>query len=489
MNTEIAQLLQLESDIGTNYVEQSLGYKPDTNEYGLTETEFLVIRMLVSNGQSSIQQHLYEKRQPTRLESLLCGYLDAALKKIPKEDTVGYVYRVTSQNILSPSDKSSLISYPAYLTASKKWLSTSDNCSLIIRLAGRTKARSVYKAYEMNKMLPEEQVEFPRNTKFYVEDYEIKDGNTIVKLLEMPDYMWPAEKLTNNVSDFFNEITTIDIREAVKQGLNSEIHLTCSKDGKAINSLCTDEGEVFISPTFAQALWNLCYIGLSLSDKRIVGEELAKEGVTLDSVCREIIVANCNEPRALYLLALQNAYNTEDLLYQMTGLLSNQYLHSDDVFLGQIDVLGELEKRVGGLYMTGMGCVLLHELTHYYKRHFERLGSESRKSLEMEADSLAFESLLALDGGIRQTAILGGLAPLLLGFYMNPTMLPLQNYYREDVRLFTQYDKIDDKRRASVFVANVLSDWLERYHNRKLMIHREHEEETVEEIRSILNGM
>ena len=158
MNAEIAQLLQLESDIGTNYVEQSLGYKPEKNEYGLTETEFLVIRMLVSNGQSLIQQHLYEKRQQTKLESLLCGYLDAALEKIPKEDTVGYVYRVTSQNILSPSDKSSVVSYPAYLTASKQWLSSNDNCSLIIRLAGRTKARSVYKAYEMNQMLPEEQV-------------------------------------------------------------------------------------------------------------------------------------------------------------------------------------------------------------------------------------------------------------------------------------------------------------------------------------------
>ena len=99
MNAEIEQLIQLEKDLGSNFVEQSLGYKPDTDIYGLTETEFLLIRMLVSNGQSLIQKHLYEGSEPTELESLLCNYLDSALEKLPKEDTTETVFRVTSNSI------------------------------------------------------------------------------------------------------------------------------------------------------------------------------------------------------------------------------------------------------------------------------------------------------------------------------------------------------------------------------------------------------
>ena len=139
MNAEIEQLIQLEKDLGSNLVEQSLGYKPDTDIYGLTETEFLLIRMLVSNGQSLIQKHLYEGSEPTELESLLCNYLDSALEKLPKEDTTETVFRVTSNSIFSPTDVGKEITIPAYLTASKKWLSTSDNCVYVIRLSGRTK--------------------------------------------------------------------------------------------------------------------------------------------------------------------------------------------------------------------------------------------------------------------------------------------------------------------------------------------------------------
>ena len=215
MNAEIEQLIQLEKDLGSNFVEQSLGYKPDTDIYGLTETEFLLIRMLVSNGQSLIQKHLYEGTEPTGLESLLCNYLDAALEKLPKEDTTETVFRVTSNSFFSPTDVGKEITIPAYLTASKKWLSTSDNCVYVIRLSGRTKAKSIYKAYEVMPQLPEEQVEFPMNTKFYVADVCSKGGKTMVELWERPYNMWPAEQLTNNVSDFFNLITTIDIQANV----------------------------------------------------------------------------------------------------------------------------------------------------------------------------------------------------------------------------------------------------------------------------------
>ena len=91
---------------------------------------------------------------------------------------------------------------------------------------------------------------------------------------------------------------------------------------------------------------------------------------------------------------------------------------------------------------------------------------------------------------IYKTAILGGLAPFLLGFYRNPPLAPTPNYYREDIRLFRQYDKIvKEKRRVSIFVANVLSDWLYRFHSTTVEVKNGHEEDTVEEIRKIINAL
>lgn len=491
MNKEIEHLLELEKNLGSNYVEQSFGYKPDTDEYGLTETEFLVLRMLVSNGESLIQEHLYEDTNPTELDGLLWKYLDAAIEKMPKEDTAIMVYRMTGNSFFSSSDVGKEVVFPAYLTASKIRLSTNYNCEYEIRLTGRTKAKSVYKVYEVMPVAPEYQVEFPRNTKFYVEDIITEKGKTLVKLWELPDNLWPAEKLTNNISGFFDNITAIDIQDAVNKGLNSQIQLMTTREGKVINACSSTDGIVYVSPTFAQAFWNLCYIGLWLSDYKIVTEELSANNISLDMVCHEIDKAGSTDPRGLYLKALHDGYNWEDLLIKAIFLLQNQYSPSEDRFYGNINMLDELVKKVSGLYMTGMGCILLHELTHYYKNHHVRRFTENIKDLELEADNCAFDSILALKGDIKATAILGGIASLLLPFYMNPQLKSKTNYYREDVRLFTQYDKISgkDKTKASVFVANVLSSWLERYHGRTIVVKRNHEEETVEEIRKVLNGL
>lgn len=490
MNAEIKQLLDLEKNIGTSFVAQSLGYQLDDNPYNLTETEFLLIRMLVSNGQSLIQSHLYKGTQPTELESLLVKYLDAALEKMPKEDTTDIVFRVTSDSIITPEDMGKEITIPAYLTASKKLLSTNDNCVYVIRLNGRTKAKSLYKTYEVTPFLPEEQVEFPRNSKFYVEDVYYKDGKTVIELLERPDNIWPVEKLSNNVSDLFKTIKTIDIQDAVNKGLNPKIHFMSTLSGRRIWAECSDKKEVYVSPTFAQALWNLCYVGLWLSDIRILNEEFEKAGTSLEEVCLEIDKANCDDYRALYIKAVNDASNIkDDLFFQIRDLINNQYTNSDDQLLGGINLYGEFEKRVGGLYKTGMGCILLHELTHIYHEHFQRLASEERKELEQEADNNAFDSILAQTGKDRETGILGSIASYLLMFYMNPALNKSDKYYREDERLFTQYDKIDDKRKASIFVANVLSDWLEKHRSIKVEVKHNHEEETVEEIRNILSGL
>lgn len=182
---EIEYLKKLEEQFGTNYIAQSEGYEPHDKTFGLTDAEFLTIRMMVSNGSSLIQDYLYKGRQPTELESLLSSYLDSALLKLPLENTVDEVYRLDSKTFISQSDVSSVITYPAYLTASTKFLEAKFRVQYIIKLSQNTKARCVYRVYEILPEFPECQVEFPRGSRFSVDSYNCEDGKIIIEMSEV----------------------------------------------------------------------------------------------------------------------------------------------------------------------------------------------------------------------------------------------------------------------------------------------------------------
>lgn len=182
---EIEYLKKLEKQFGTDFIAQSEGYEPQEKSFGLTKVEFLTIRMLVSNGSTLIQDHLYKGRQPYELESLLCRYLDSALSKLPFENTVSKVYRLDSKTFISPSDVNSIITYPAYLTASIKCLEANFSVLYTINLSQNTKARCVYRVYEILPALPEWQVEFPRGSRFYVNSYSSIDGKIFIEMSEV----------------------------------------------------------------------------------------------------------------------------------------------------------------------------------------------------------------------------------------------------------------------------------------------------------------
>lgn len=187
MNAEIQRLIDLESQQDTDFVSQSIDY-PMTDESracGLTETEFLMIRLLTSNGAGLVQRHLYAGSQPSALEVLLCQHLDGALQKLPNETTTDVVFRWDSKPIVGQGQVGQTIIYPAYLTASKVNLSTNLNYLYIIHLSQNTKARCIYSVYEILPFLPEWQVEFPRDTKFHVDNYTVdNDGCITIEMTE-----------------------------------------------------------------------------------------------------------------------------------------------------------------------------------------------------------------------------------------------------------------------------------------------------------------
>jgi len=490
MNPIINRLLALEKPLGSNYTEQSLGYKSDdADAYDLSDVEFLTIRMLVSNGESLIQRHLYQGVEPTELEQLLCENLDSALSKIPVEDTTDIVYRWDKNPIVTLSDKGKIITYPAYLTSSKTCFPTNLKYCYIIHLSSRTKARSIYKAYEITPSFPEYQVEFPKGTQFLVLDYRQDGDYTVIEMVEQVDYQLPVEKLAGNIVDFFKNIISIDIPAAEAKGLCPLIRFQKSVDGKNINSRCGKDGRVYLSPTYAQALWCLCYVALYLSDKRIIDAGFEAYHIKTEDVCKEIEKSGTHCVECDYIYTLCHAYDWEDMLLMCNLFRKNQYSLNDLKILSNIDVTNNaFTTIVNGAYRSAVGAVLTHELVHFNSEHFERMSSEQRRDLEMEADNKAMEAVLAIkDEKERKTAEIGVMCAYLLSFFNNYKLLPSAIYYREDVRLFTQYDKVTkEKRQVSIIVANILTQWLKQFHNVEIQVKQDREDETVEEIRKTI---
>ena len=492
MSQEIERLIKLERDtFGSDFIQQSAGYYAECNPgFGLSEEEFLTVRMMVSNGEDLIQRNLYTGTALTDLETLLCQYLDNAIAKMPIEDTTDVVRRMARNNFFNSSQIGKEIVFPAYLTASKGCTGIEAPVEYIIRLAGRTQARSLYRVYEITPILPEWQVEFPRNTKFFVDNIEVVGGKTYVYLTECPKFCLPAELLTTSVSDFFHLVKAIDIDEAIRKGLKPQIKFMKSIEGTTINACCSSDGQVYLSPTFAQAIWNVCYAALYLADGIIMEKEAEKNGSSIKRLYDELIKYDCKKPECLYIKSVCEAKDWAYMIEKAVAYRRNWNLEADDKDMSQIDLADSFAGRVGALYKSAVGTVLLHELTHYSHNHFGD-DQTARRDKEQNADDTAFDAVLQLGNRVeRKAAVIGFLSVLLLAFFNNPQLVRTDNYYREDIRLFRQFDKIKEFRgEANIIVANVLAKWLKDERNITFDVIYGQEDVAVTTIREMIAGL
>jgi len=305
------------------------------------------------------------------------------------------------------------------------------------------------------------------------------------KDMDNSSYILPVDRLNYSINEFFGWIKTIDIENAVKKGLNPKITICEQVKGKTINACCAPDGNVYISRLFAQSIWNLCYVALKLSDYKITEEGFAKENHSYNEMYEEMKSHRNEYEEVDYLMSLYEAENWEDMLWLTIACSQKNLIEKDYIKLSNLPVDNSFCCRVNGIYHTAVGSILLHELIHFDNNHFIRKIVEKRKDLEMEADNLAFDAVIQISDHKRQeTAVIGVMCAHLISFFSNPQLKPLENYYREDVRLFHQYDKIkDNRRKASIIIANVLSKWFEHSHS-VIIDQLSSEEETVNLIRS-----
>lgn len=144
-------------------------------QYGLTESELLVLFMMLFMNYDEIQQCASSGNGTAFAKECVRQY-DSFLKKVPVS-TSSVLFRVDKYQHIDNFVKMSIYVCECYLTASTNQVVFSgfqNGIKFVInkRFAGTTKAHEVFKIFNAND---EFQVNFERNTRFRVDGIDKKD--------------------------------------------------------------------------------------------------------------------------------------------------------------------------------------------------------------------------------------------------------------------------------------------------------------------------
>lgn len=142
-------------------------------QYGIADIEYLIILMFCGNKAPLFQQHFIENRTPNELESALSFLLDGVLDKLPSAD-FECLGRFDTYSNIDNYKKNSIIEINYYLTVTPHDLGNVVGTKIIWLitplLKEETQARCIYPIYDLP--VPEYQVNFKRDTKFYIDKIE-----------------------------------------------------------------------------------------------------------------------------------------------------------------------------------------------------------------------------------------------------------------------------------------------------------------------------
>lgn len=153
-------------------------------QYGLTDSELFVMFMMVMKNYSDIQEQFFPPYSTNAFARKCAGLFDDFLKKIPISSNSEF-YRRDGYCRLGNFRKGGVYYCEHFLTASIT-RSIFDKHTygikfvIIRRLIGDSKSHEIFKIYNV---YDEYQVNFERNTKFRVEDVDIKDKTVYLKEL------------------------------------------------------------------------------------------------------------------------------------------------------------------------------------------------------------------------------------------------------------------------------------------------------------------
>lgn len=277
--------------------------------------------------------------------------------------------------------------------------------------------------------------------------------------------VYPINHLHYSVMESLSQIEIV--RHAINKGLKNNILLEENDNGRRVLSDISCDGQVRLSPAFCQFLWNMSYAALIITDTGRILQELKQIGIDKDMFIK-MIQGYSSIPEIGFLLSELNAIPADKMIEVGMECIEDDDLRPKEIneILEKQDMTSPFSQRVNSIYMAGVSFVLLHELFHWVRGHFEEkiLPIDQEK----EADNYAFDEILktfSRNEAEKKTYALGIMSVLCSFFYLNPQFQNNGTYPHCDERLFAQYDKLDGKAAddSCSVIVHFLSLWSKYY--------------------------
>lgn len=273
--------------------------------------------------------------------------------------------------------------------------------------------------------------------------------------------MLPVSKTLHGVMDMLSEIKTIDIKEIEKKGLKNNIEFVDKDGGSSTFSHITSDGQVVLSLSYCQLLWNLCYV--ALKNTELLQFEDSCSYFHIPSALIKDVILKTDRKEFEYLSNVFSAKDDFTMLRIGANCLGGPLSSSSLKELEDIPQDTAFSQTVNGLCSAAINFVLLHELFHWERGHFSK--AMRRIDKEREADNYAFDTIQAnYHGRLKNTGELGALCALGSFFFLNPNFDNDGRYPFEDERLFAQFDKIKGNRGRNLIIDSILSFWASLFH-------------------------
>lgn len=329
------------------------------------------------------------------------------------------------------------------------------------------------------------------------------------------DKKYSIHELDANITNILGKIVSADILGNIKNGLCNEIefkdegsHITDVAEIVSNNSIIKNGTKAYVklSVAYCQFLWLIDDIALKTIDFKIIQEECNRCGIDMQtykessqyiidhpSILNELSSHFWDIDMSQYYEYLkrsvklldENFYDGLKSDYELANTLidKSKEINLDD--FSKIQYSGLYEQCVNSVYCYGIAFILLHELSHFELKHFDK---EAEMQDEINADSNAFWNLYSdLDGREQFSANIGILCALFSIFFLNPKMEEDGLHPWECERIFDVYENIKiDNNKYSVLVIKLFELWAE-YKNIKDFPYSKEDEEIEVSILNIRN--
>lgn len=301
----------------------------------------------------------------------------------------------------------------------------------------------------------------------------------------MSEFLYPVHSLNTNITAFLKKVISADILGCVKTGLKNDVNLM-DKGSHITKTLCIERCEdgissqVYLSSAYCQYFWLLCDIVLRILDRRVIASACTYYGITLDAFMQNVKDTNMRKREQVlpfvpdYLKPDIDRYLTylkivPDLLttdfweqlgkkYEMAECLRDRRLLIDKKDMNTIDMKGKYAERTNSVYCYGIAFCMLHELAHHKLKHLDK---EEEMKDEIDADARAFWNIYKdIKGEERFSANIGMLLVFFSFMMLNPKMEEDGIHPREDKRMFTIYDIVENENpKYTMLLVNMLDLW------------------------------